>query len=89
MDEAEPLMLVLSSRKTEFPSWILIKQLILGCKVNSHKALTCYSWTMSLARDQFNAIKSCFWFWEEFHAEQQFGLTANNTTVRKSGMHFT
>lgn len=30
MHEDEPLILVLSSCKTEFPSWILIKQLILG-----------------------------------------------------------
>lgn len=56
MDEDEPFMLVLSSHKTEFPSWIVIKQLIPGYEVNSHRAWTCFSWTTSLASGH---IRSC------------------------------
>lgn len=56
MDEDEPFLLVLSSHKTEFPSWIVIKQLIPGYEVNSHRAWTCFCWTTSLASGH---IMSC------------------------------
>lgn len=42
-------MLALSSCKTEFISWILIKKIILGSEVSSHEVLTGHLWTVSLA----------------------------------------